>query len=114
MDWGDLNLLLPDAAAEGHFPGHQKARWRQLHHRQFRRINAIEEKLEVRSFDRQPTGYCNDRSRRSPEAFNLTRIDDEVITLSSELLGKDLRCYRVTISHYRTRDASPYADCPRM
>jgi molybdate transport repressor ModE-like protein len=88
MDWGDLNLVLA-ICRSGTLSGAAKSLGIN-YTTVFRRINAIEKKLEVRLFDRQPTGYvmteAGEVMKRSAE-----RIDEEVISLSRELLGKDLR-----------------------
>ena len=88
MDWGDLNLVLA-ICRSGTLSGAAKSLGIN-YTTVFRRINTIEKKLEVRLFDRQPTGYvmteAGEVMKRSAE-----RIDEEVISLSRELLGKDLR-----------------------
>ena len=88
MDWDDLNLVLA-ICRSGTLSGAAKSLGIN-YTTVFRRINAIEKKLDVRLFDRQPTGYvmteAGEVMKRSAE-----RIDEEVITLSRELLGKDLR-----------------------
>ena len=88
MDWSDLNLVLAICRA-GTLSGAAKSL--DINYTTvFRRINSIEKKLEVRLFDRQPNGYVMTEAgeviKRSAE-----RIDEEVMTLSRELLGKDLR-----------------------
>lgn len=88
MDWSDLKLVLA-ICREGTLTGAAKALGIN-HSTVFRRINAIEKKLDVRLFERQPTGYvmteAGEAMKRSAE-----RIDEEVTALSRELLGKDLR-----------------------
>lgn len=88
MDWSDLNLVLA-ICRSGTLSGAAKT-LRINYTTVFRRINAIEKKLAVRLFDRQPTGYAMTEAgeliKRSAE-----RIDEEVMALSRELLGKDLR-----------------------
>jgi len=88
MNWSDLNLVLA-ICRTGTLSG--AARSLGINYTTvFRRINAIEKTLEVRLFDRQPTGYAMTEAgeliKRSAE-----RIDEEVMSLSRELLGKDLR-----------------------
>lgn len=88
MDWDDLHLVLA-ICRSGSLSG--AARTLGLNHSTvFRRLNTIEQKLEVRLFERQANGYlmteAGEAVRRSAE-----RIDEEVITLSRELLGQDLR-----------------------
>jgi len=88
MNWSDLNLVLA-VCRSGTLSGAAKSLGIN-YTTVFRRINAIEKKLEVRLFDRQPTGYVMTEAgeviKRSAE-----RIDEEVMALSRELLGKDLR-----------------------
>jgi len=88
MDWGDLNLVLA-ICRSGTLSGAAKS-LAINYTTVFRRINAIEKNLEVRLFDRQPSGYvmteAGEAIKRSAE-----RIDEEVMALSRELLGKDLR-----------------------
>jgi molybdate transport repressor ModE-like protein len=88
MNWNDLNLVLA-ICRSGTLSGAAKVLGIN-YTTVFRRINAIEKKLEVRLFDRQPTGYVMTEAgeviKRSAE-----RIDEEVTALSLELLGKDLR-----------------------
>lgn len=88
MDWNDLNLVLA-VCRTGTLSG--AARLLGINHSTvFRRVNAIEKKLDVRLFDRQPTGYV---MTEAGEAVKRTaeRIDEEVDGLSRELLGRDLR-----------------------
>ncbi len=88
MNWNDLNLVLA-ICRTGTLSGAAKALGIN-HSTVFRRINAIEKKLDVRLFERQPSGYlmteAGEAVKRSAE-----RIDDEVNTLSRELLGRDTR-----------------------
>ncbi len=88
LQWGDLSLLLAICRA-GTLAG--AARSLRLNHSTvFRRLNGIEEKLGVRFFERLPHGYlmteAGEAAMRSAE-----RIDSEVLGLSRELLGRDLR-----------------------
>ena len=88
MNWSDLNLVLA-ICRSGTLSGAAKSLGIN-YTTVFRRVNTIEKKLEVRLFDRQPTGYvmteAGEMIKRSAE-----RIDEEVMALSRELLGKDLR-----------------------
>ena len=88
MNWSDLNLVLA-ICRSGTLSGAAKSLGIN-YTTVFRRVNTIEKKLEVRLFDRQPTGYVMTEAgeviKRSAE-----RIDEEVMALSRELLGKDLR-----------------------
>lgn len=88
MDWDDLRVVLAICRA-GTLSG--AARLLDVNHSTvFRRINAIEKKLEVRLFDRQPTGYvmteAGEAAKRTAE-----RIDADVDGLSRQLIGRDLR-----------------------
>jgi len=88
MNWSDLNLVLA-VCRTGTLSG--AAKLLGINYTTvFRRVNAIEKNLEVRLFDRQPNGYvmteAGELIKRSAE-----RIDEEVMALSRELLGKDLR-----------------------
>ena len=88
LQWDDLSLLLAICRA-GTLAG--AARSLRLNHSTvFRRLNGIEEKLEVRFFERLPHGYvmteAGEAVMRAAE-----RIDSEVLGLSRELLGRDLR-----------------------
>lgn len=88
MNWDDLNLVLA-ICRSGTLSG--AARSLDINYTTvFRRINAIEKKLEVRLFDRQPTGYVMTEAGELMKG-SAERIDEEVIALSRELLGKDLR-----------------------
>lgn len=87
MPWNDLRLVLA-ICRSGTLSG--AARLLDVNHSTvFRRINAIEKRLNVRLFDRQPNGYvmteAGEAVRRSAE-----RIDAEVNELSLGLLGRDL------------------------
>jgi DNA-binding transcriptional LysR family regulator len=88
LQWDDLSVLLAICRA-GTLSG--AAKTLQLDHSTvFRRLNGIEEKLEVRFFERLPHGYvmteAGEAAMRAAE-----RIDSEVLGLSRELLGRDLR-----------------------
>jgi len=88
LEWNDLKIILAIGRA-GTLSG--AARSLKLNHSTvFRRINTIEENLDVRFFDRLPHGYvlteAGEAAMRSAE-----HIDDEVHSLARELVGKDLR-----------------------
>jgi DNA-binding transcriptional LysR family regulator len=88
MVWNDLNLVLAICRA-GTLSG--AARVLGVNHSTvFRRINAIERSLDVRLFDRQPSGYvmteAGEAVLRAAE-----HIDERVNDLTRELLGRDLR-----------------------
>ena len=88
MEWNDLKIILA-IGRSGTLSG--AARALKLNHSTvFRRINIIEEKLDVRFFDRMQNGYV------LTEAGNIAmltaqRVDEEMNGLSRELIGKDLR-----------------------
>lgn len=90
MDWNDLRFVLA-ICQEGTLSG--AARKLNVNHSTvFRRINAIEEMLEVRLFERLQNGYAmTEAGEAALEAA--TRIDDEVSSLSRKLVGRDLRLY---------------------
>jgi DNA-binding transcriptional LysR family regulator len=88
MQWNDLSIVLAICRA-GTLAG--AARSLGLNHSTvFRRINGIEDKMGVRFFERLPHGYvmteAGEVAMRAAE-----RVDDEVLGLSRELLGRDLR-----------------------
>ena len=88
MEWNDLNIILA-IGRSGSLSGAARA-LKMNHSTVFRRINAIEQKSGVRFFERIHTGYilteAGEAAMRAAEY-----IDDEVHTLSRELLGRDLR-----------------------
>jgi DNA-binding transcriptional LysR family regulator len=88
MQWNDLSVVLAICRA-GTLAGAARSMG-QNHSTVFRRINAIEEKMGVRFFDRLPQGYAmTDAGEIAMRAAE--RIDDEVLGLSRELIGRDLR-----------------------
>lgn len=88
LQWDDLSLLLAICRA-GTLAGAARS-LRLSHSTVFRRLNSIEDKLEARFFERLPHGYvmteAGEAAMRAAE-----RIDSEVMGLSRELLGRDLR-----------------------
>ena len=88
MDWNDLKIILA-IGRSGSLSAASKA-LQMSHSTVFRRINAIEEKLGVRFFDRLPDGYnmteAGEAATRSAE-----QIDEVVNGLSRELVGQDHR-----------------------
>lgn len=87
LEWSDLNLVLA-ICRSGTLSG--AARTLGINHSTvFRRINAIEEKLGVRLFDRLPMGYA---MTEAGEAVlkSAERIENEVYGLSRQLVGRDL------------------------
>lgn len=88
MEWNDLKIILAIGRA-GTLSGAAKS-LDMNHSTVFRRINVIEEKMEVRFFDRLPQGYS--MTEAGEAALRIAeRIDNEVNGLSRELVGKDLR-----------------------
>lgn len=88
MDWNDLKVILAIGRA-GTLAG--AARVLELNHSTvFRRVNDIEKKLGVRFFERLAQGYvlteAGVMAMRAAE-----QIDNEVHSLTRELIGKDLR-----------------------
>ncbi|HEX7045271.1 MAG TPA: LysR family transcriptional regulator [Burkholderiales bacterium] len=88
MKWSDISLVLAICRA-GTLSGAAKILGVD-HSTVFRRINAIEKELNVRLFDRQPSGYVMTDAGRAVERAG-TRIEEEVHGLARELLGRDLR-----------------------
>ena len=88
LHWDDLSVILAICRA-GSLSGAAKA-LHASHSTVFRRLNAIEDKLGVRFFERLPHGYvmteAGEAAMRAAE-----RIDSEVLGLSRELLGRDLQ-----------------------
>lgn len=88
LEWNDLAVILAVGRA-GTLSG--AARELGLNHSTiFRKVNAIEERVGVRFFDRLPSGY------RPTEAGEATlacaeRIESEVHALGREILGQDMR-----------------------
>lgn len=88
MHWDDLKIILAVARAST-LAG--AAKTLNLNHTTvFRRINAIEKKMNVRFFERLPRGYAltdaGETALRAAEA-----IENQVHDLTRELVGKDLR-----------------------
>lgn len=88
MEWNDLKVILAIGRA-GTLSGAAKSLGMN-HSTVFRRINVIEEKMEVRFFDRLPQGYSMTEAGEAALG-TAERIDNEVNGLSRELVGKDLR-----------------------
>lgn len=90
LEWDDLRFVLA-VCRSGTLSG--AARKLGVNHSTvFRRINAIEEKLGVRLFERLPNGYA---MTEAGEAVHTTgeRIEHEVFGLSRQLIGGDLRLH---------------------
>jgi DNA-binding transcriptional LysR family regulator len=88
MDWNDLRLVLAICRA-GTLSGAGRALGIN-HSTVFRRINAIEKRLDVRLFDRQPTGYVMTEAGEAVQRA-AENIDEQIDGLTRELLGRDLR-----------------------
>jgi len=88
LEWNDLAVILA-VGRTGSLSG--AARHLAIDHSTvFRKVNAIEERVGVRFFDRLPSGY---RVTKAGEAAmqSAERIESEVHTLGRELLGQDTR-----------------------
>ena len=88
LDWDDLRYLL--AVARG---GGLAAAARSLgvnHSTVFRRLNALEEALGVRLFDRQPSGYQTTQAG-GDLAATAQRVEAEMLALGRRLAGQDTR-----------------------
>jgi len=88
MEWDDLKVILAIGRA-GTLSG--AARSLGLNHSTvFRRINAIEKKLDVRFFERLQQGYrLTDAGELAMTAAE--KVETQVSDLARELVGKDLR-----------------------
>ncbi|HHJ15716.1 MAG TPA: LysR family transcriptional regulator [Gammaproteobacteria bacterium] len=85
--WDDFRTVLA-VCREGTLSG--AARLLEVNHSTvFRRINALEEKLGVRLFERLPEGYAMTEAGESVREAG-ERIEDEVLGLSRKLVGRDL------------------------
>jgi DNA-binding transcriptional LysR family regulator len=88
-NWNDLKLVLAIARA-GRLGGGAAA-LAVNHSTAFRRLNAIEEKLGVRLFDRLPGGIYAATKEGDRFAATAEHIETEVMTLDREVLGSDAR-----------------------
>lgn len=88
LEWNDLKIILSIGRA-GTLSGAARA-LNLSHSTVFRQINAIEEKLDVRFFDRLPHGYVLTEAGETA-MHAAENIDDEFHNLARELVGKDLR-----------------------
>lgn len=85
--WDDLRMVLA-VCREGTLSG--AARLLGVNHSTvFRRVNALEEKLGVRLFERLPDGYAMTEAGESVRVA-AERIEHEVLGLSRQLVGGDL------------------------
>ena len=88
FDWDDLRFFLEIARA-----GSLSGAARELgvtHSTVFRRLNNLEEKLEVRLFERLPSGY--ELTSLGEEMLEgALRVEDELHSMELSLTGKDLK-----------------------
>ncbi len=88
LEWNDLRIVL-SVCRQGSLSG--AARELGVNHSTvFRRIAAIEEKIAVRLFERQATGYAMTKAGEVMLA-SAERIEEEFFSLSRKLIGGDLR-----------------------
>ena len=88
LEWSDLSVILAICRA-----GSLSGAARILGHNHstiFRKINAIEEKTQVRFFERLPDGYAMTDAGRTAMRY-AERIESEVHALGREVLGQDMR-----------------------
>jgi DNA-binding transcriptional LysR family regulator len=86
LEWSDLRVVLAICRA-----GSLVGAGRLLscsHTTVFRRINAIEERAEVRFFERLPSGYAMTDAGEVAKRFG-ERVEAEFLALSREVLGRD-------------------------
>ncbi len=87
LAWDDFRTVLA-VCREGTLSG--AARLLGVNHSTvFRRVNALEEKLGVRLFERLPEGYAMTAAGESVREAG-ERIENEVLGLSRKLIGRDL------------------------
>lgn len=88
LEWNDLRFVLA-VCRQGTLAG--AARELGVNHSTvFRRISAIEDKMEVRLFERLPSGYAMTKAGEAMLA-SAERVEEEVFKLSRKLTGGDLR-----------------------
>lgn len=88
MDWDDFRIFLA-VADNGSLSGAAKA-LRVTHSTVFRRINAFEEKLGVRLFERLPSGYALTIAGEGVME-NARRMEEESLEIERKLVGKDFQ-----------------------
>lgn len=87
LSWSDLQSFLA-IARSGSLAG--AARMLAVNHSTvFRRLNALEEQLGVRLFERHATGYAPTAAGEEMVAV-AERVEDEVLELERRLLGRDI------------------------
>lgn len=90
IEWTDLEVVLA-ICRTGSLSG--AARLLAINHSTvFRKINAIEERLGVRLFERLPTGYEMTDAGQAAMHY-AERIEDEVCAFERDLLGRDTRLH---------------------
>ena len=104
LEWNDLSVILA-IGRTGSLSG--AARTLKVNHSTiFRRISAIEEKTNVRFFDRLPTGYRMTSAGKAAMQC-AERVEAEVLTLGRHILGRDKRLQgkiRITAPEYVSTD----------
>lgn len=98
-NWNDLKLVL--AIARAGSLGGGAAALAINHSTVFRRLNALEEKLGVRLFDRSPSGSYVPTAAGADVAATAERVETEAAALSRQITGTDQRlsgALRVTSS----------------
>jgi DNA-binding transcriptional LysR family regulator len=88
LEWSDLAVILAVCRA-GSLSGAARTLG-QTHSTIFRRVNAIEDRTNVRFFERTPDGYKMTDAGRTALTY-AERIEAEMHALSREVLGQDLR-----------------------
>lgn len=88
LEWNDLTVILAICRA-GTLSGAARVLG-QNHSTVFRKINAIEEKTNVRFFERLPEGYAMTEAGEIALRY-AERIESEVHALSREVVGQDMR-----------------------
>jgi DNA-binding transcriptional LysR family regulator len=88
LKWSDLEVILAIGRA-GSLSGAARALGNN-HSTVFRRLNAIEDRTQVRFFERMNDGYKMTDAGRTAMA-HAERIEAEVHAVSREILGQDLR-----------------------
>ena len=88
LEWNDVRLVLAVCRA-GTLSGAARALGIN-HSTVFRRIGAIEKKIQVRLFERLPTGYVMTEAGKAMLEF-AKRVEEEMLNLSRKLVGGDLR-----------------------
>jgi DNA-binding transcriptional LysR family regulator len=88
-NWNDMKLVLAIARAESLAGG--AAALGVNHSTAFRRLNALEEKIGARLFERLPGGVYHTTAEGERVATAAERVETEAAALSREVLGRDAR-----------------------